>query len=112
MVEDNEDTAVVIKEYLVDEGFKVDIAVTGRAALDSFQKTRHNLLITDYLLPDTNGYALVQQCLGISENIKVIYITGVDVKQKLSSVQIGRDCQILKKPTRPSEILKTIKMMF
>lgn len=111
IIEDNEDTALVLQEFFADVGFKADVAVTGREALQKFRKGRHQMLITDFMLPDTDGYSLVKKCKGIANDVKVIYLTGVDIGKNLSQVEVGADCQIIKKPARPGDILKMVHKM-
>jgi len=111
IIEDREDTALVLKEFLADEGFKVDMALSGREALTLFQKHKHDILITDFRLPDTDGVSLMQACKKVTANFKIIYLTGVNVRTQMSQVREGPACKIISKPARPSAVLMAVEEM-
>lgn len=62
-VEDNEVAQMVINIILKNLGCLVDIADTGKAALNLFRKNKYDLMLVDIGLPDMNG-------LEICENIR------------------------------------------
>lgn len=111
VVEDHKETALVLNDYFRAHDLNSHVALTGMDALEKFEAERHDLLVTDYTLPDTNGIALVAACRAISPSVKVIYITAVDLRGIDPLFKTGPDCQIIGKPARPGDILELIRKM-
>ena len=61
IVEDDSIITDVYTQKLRAEGFDVDVAVNGRAALKIFHDRRVDLVLLDLLLPEVNGVELLQQ---------------------------------------------------
>ncbi len=111
VVEDHKETAVVLNDYFRAHDLSSEVALTGMEALEKFEADRHDLLVTDYTLPDTNGMALVAACRAISPSVKVIYITAVDLHRIDPLFKTGPACQVIDKPARPARILELIRKM-
>ena len=58
VVDEREDVREIVAYSLRREGFVVDTADTGRAALEVARKQRPAVVVTDLLLPDMAGTAL------------------------------------------------------
>ena len=58
IVEDEPALANVIKDYLKNELFDVEICTEGDKAIEVFNKYRPSLLILDLMLPGMNGYEI------------------------------------------------------
>jgi PAS domain S-box-containing protein len=61
IVEDEPDIASLIRRYLERAGFTVTTASTARNALDIVTKTRIDLITLDVMLPDSDGFTLLEQ---------------------------------------------------
>ena len=55
MVDDEPYITDLLGAALRFEGFHVDVAATGRAAIALAQQGRHDLVLLDVMLPDLNG---------------------------------------------------------
>src|SRR4051812_34121835 len=55
LVEDNEDTRVLLAYLLQDAGYEVETAGTMQAALQAFPLSHSKILLSDVGLPDGNG---------------------------------------------------------
>ena len=111
IVEDHHETAAVLQEFFSASGLEADTAQSGRQAIEKFGAVRHDLIVTDYLLPDTNGVALVEACKRIHAGVKVVYITGADIVRKNPALKLGAKARVVEKPARPAAILEVIKEM-
>ena len=58
VAEDDKVSRCVLEDRLRELGHEVDSAEDGRAAWDLFQKTCYSVLISDWLMPRTDGLAL------------------------------------------------------
>ncbi len=109
IIEDQEATAVVLQEYLNDQGFIAEVATNGRDAIKKFQAKVYDVLITDFKLPDVDGIEVVNSCKKLSPTVRVIYLTGYNLQLRRQKIKTGPDCQIIEKPCRLREILNMLK---
>ena len=106
LIDDDRDSALVLMEFLVDEGFQVDATFSAKSALKMFSAGKYQLIVTDYKLPDSDGLKLTKQFSAQDSRLKVIFLTGYKIR-----IETGKNRQILEKPARPSQILALIKKM-
>ncbi len=68
-VEDEQDIRENIAEILRDEGFEVFEAENGKVGFDSFIQNKPDLVISDIMMPEINGYGLLK-LIRESKNIR------------------------------------------
>lgn len=68
-VEDEQDIRENIADILRDEGFEVFEAANGKEGFDSFLQNKPDLVISDIMMPEMDGYALLQ-AIRESKNIR------------------------------------------
>src|SRR5712692_9648594 len=61
VVEDELGVQRILKEMLAEEGFDVQIASNGAAALHMLEVINPDLIVTDLLMPELGGVGLIQQ---------------------------------------------------
>jgi len=62
VVEDNRDTANLLRDLLVAEGYEVESVPTGEAALESLERTPDmDLVVLDLMLPGITGYEVIER---------------------------------------------------
>lgn len=61
LVEDMELIQFITKSLLSDAGFSVDIASTGKEALEKFSSKKYDFIYMDIGLPDIDGYTVTQE---------------------------------------------------
>lgn len=61
VVEDNFDIREAIRELLVEVGYQVEVAASGRAALDYFEKVDRKpcIVLLDLVMPDIDGHKVL-----------------------------------------------------
>ena len=60
VVEDNEDSRVLLESALAGNGYEVESAENGKLALELAELSPPDLIISDILMPEMDGYALCQ----------------------------------------------------
>jgi DNA-binding response OmpR family regulator len=93
---------------LTDEGFTVDLALTGRSALDTFGKKDFDLVVADLRLPDIDGMEVVKQVKTSRPDVGVIVITGYStVPTALNAMRLGA-FDFLPKPFTTDEFMESV----
>jgi len=109
IVEDEINLLNMIVSILQDEGFQsVKTAQTVKEAIDVFNHFEPDLALLDVMLPDGNGYELVQ-AFHQEQKIPIIFLTakGED-NDRLRGLSLGADDYIVK-PFLPQELILRIQ---
>lgn len=103
IVEDEEPISDLIRMNLVKAGYHCDCAFDGATAADIIGQERFDLVLLDIMLPEINGYELLDYIKGI--DIPVIFITAMsDLEQRVKGLKAGADDYI----TKPFEIIELL----
>lgn len=105
LVEDNQDIASQVIEYLTDKGMVVDYAFSGKMALSLISEQTFDLVILDLMLPDIDGYQLCGQLKEASQShLPVLMLTARDsLTDKIQGFEVGAD-DYLTKPFALEEV--------
>ena len=76
VMEDDKNVARGLEMVLTEAGYVVDLAGTGKLALEAFRQKRFDLLVADLRLPDADGMDIVRQVRANKPQTEVIVITG------------------------------------
>jgi DNA-binding response OmpR family regulator len=109
VVEDDAGLQKYLKELLLDNGYSVQIAPDGIAALNAIQKISPDLVILDLGLPNMSGEAVCAEIRKKYPNVKVIILTAKDEAADIvNGLNLGADDYITK-PFVADELLARIK---
>ena len=78
MVEDNLDHCDLSQEHLPPEEFELTIVHSGAECLAKIKKRPFDVILLDYMLPDTNGMDLLPRVREFQPNARVLFVTVVD----------------------------------
>jgi CheY-like chemotaxis protein len=97
VVDDDPEVLVVVSLALEVFGYHVTPALNGLAALKILQKKRFDLLVTDLMMDDMDGIALLKETKHLYPATKVILMTGFyDPDLILEAIQNQADDYVLK----------------
>lgn len=98
----------MIKEYIGPEGYRVDEAGDGVAALNLFKNEDYALIILDVMMPKMDGWSVLRE-IRKSSRIPVILLTARGEEyDKLFGFELGVDDYVVK-PFSPKELLARMK---
>jgi DNA-binding response OmpR family regulator len=111
VVEDDEDSALLLAETLGDHGFLVEVAHDGASALAKAATFKPQVAVLDVGLPDMDGYQLatrMRALTGLPPELRLVALTGYggDEERKRSR-EAGFD-EHLVKPVMPDVLAKVI----
>ena len=109
-IDDSADVIYMVKEHLIEAGFKVVGAQTGAEGLDLARRLRPVAITLDIILPDMDGWQVLHALKTdpITKDIPVILLTILD-KQTLG-MQLGAS-DYLVKPIDPQLLLTTLERL-
>jgi len=108
-VDDDASFLKVGQAILRSKGYYVEVAYTGREALQKFQETNYSLVILDILLPDMSGIELLTSINRVQPEIISIISTGYSsLENSVQSLNLGAFAY-LEKPLHPERLLEVIR---
>ncbi len=113
LVEDEKSITTLIKYNLEKEGFKVYCSETGEDALKVIKEKIPDIVILDWMLPDTSG---IDVCRHIKidkklKNIPVLILTAKgEPDDKIKGLEVGADDYVTK-PFNNKELLLRVKSL-
>lgn len=108
VMEDEPSVAKGLQTVLKEEGYGVDVAMTGEAALEAFSEKVFDLLLADLRLPDIDGMEVIKRIKGKKPDTGVIVITGYStVSSAVDAMKLGVS-DYLPKPFMEEELKKAV----
>ena len=108
IIDDEQLIRDVVKEYCLNEGYKVFEAENGIDGLDALEKNNIDIIVLDIMMPKMDGYTFFQK-MKEKYNIPTIVLSARGEEyDKLFGFSIGID-DYLTKPFSPRELIARIK---
>ncbi len=105
VVEDNADLAYGLRNNLEIEGHAVEVASDGRAGLEAARTHDPDLMILDLMLPELDGYRVLQSLRAEGRNVPVLILTARgEEADKVLGFRMGADDYV----TKPFGVLELL----
>lgn len=107
VVDDEVKIVEVVKSYLENRGYSVEVAYNGAEALKVFEKTSPSLVILDLMLPDMSGEE-VCKIIRLKSGVPIIMLTAkIEEEDILKGLDRGADDYIIK-PFSPRQLVARV----
>ncbi len=108
-----DDTPIQLKiviSIMQREGFQVDVAQSGKEALESIQKNRPDLILLDIVMPDMDGFVVCEAIKNNPESaeIPILFLTGQDDEDQIVRAFEMGAADFVAKPVNPPELLARV----
>src|SRR5207249_5585798 len=112
VVDDSETLGEMIRIYLTEAGYKVQVFSHPLQALTAMQagEERPRLLISDYRMPGINGLELIHRCKLIHPTLKVIAASANILDEEIEKYPFHPD-RVLPKPYTAAALLALVKSL-
>jgi two-component system alkaline phosphatase synthesis response regulator PhoP len=108
LVEDEEHIRETLRLNLELDGFEVVVADNGRTALQYFRGQHFDLFLVDVMLPEVDGFQLVEQIRLRNAEVPILMLTAKDTSQdRVNGLRRGADDYVTK-PFHLEELLLRI----
>ena len=111
LVDDDPNLILLIQDYLEFQGYEVKSADNGQEALDILEKYIPDLIICDIMMPDIDGYEVVER---IREDSRISWIPVIFLSAKgqatdrVKGLTKGADVYLVK-PFEPEELVAQVE---
>ena len=109
LVDDDRDFSKAVIAYLGRSGYELDYASTADEAYDKIYAQVYDLILSDIMMPGTDGFQFASHIRAINRNIPLLFISALDdISSKHKGFQLGIDDYMVK-PIELDELLMRIK---
>lgn len=108
IVDDQAGIRMLLTDILINEGYQVSTATTGKEALEKVYAHTYDLIILDYKLPIINGMKVLQQLEKDNKELPAILISGLVEVVKKESEKYNMIKKVIAKPFNVSDIQQTV----
>jgi DNA-binding NtrC family response regulator len=109
VVEDKDNLRTVLRKTLEAEGFGVEEAGDGRAAVDKIRRARFSMVLTDLRLPRADGHEVLRAAIESDPETPVIVMTAYGtIKDAVSAMREGA-YDYLEKPVDNDHLLALVR---
>ncbi len=111
VVEDESKTGDYLRQGLMEAGFVVDLARTGLDGHHLAMTEVYDLIMLDVMLPDVDGWRIVQALREAGKTTPVLFLTARDsVEDRVKGLELGAD-DYLVKPFAFAELLARVRTL-
>ena len=108
IVEDDEEIAMLERDYLEIEGFETVLISDGEEAVSAALGERYDLLLLDLMLPGCDGYEICRR-IRAKVDVPILMVTArTESVDKIRGLGLGADDYIAK-PFDPAELVARVK---
>ena len=108
IVDDDPEIRELIEAYLVQQGFEVSCAESGKQMFELLEQGEYDLIVLDLMLPGEHGLTLARRVKReLNTPIIIVSAQGEDV-DRIVGLEVGAD-DYLAKPFNPRELLARIR---
>src|ERR1043166_1473811 len=111
VIEDEKKTAALLAKGLHEAGFAVDLAIDGQTGPNLARRAKFDLLIVDVMLPNKDGWEVVEELRGEGVRTPILFLTARDsVRDRVKGLELGAD-DYLVKPFAFSELMARVRSL-
>lgn len=113
LVEDSEDNRLLIKTYLKNMPYVLDIAENGKVAVDMVKRERYDLILMDIQMPVMDGYTATREIRrwereeGV-EGVPIVALTAHALSEELNKCMEAGCTAFITKPVKKAVLIEAI----
>ncbi|MGM7724315.1 response regulator transcription factor [Metabacillus sp. Hm71] len=108
IIEDDPSIGELQRDYLVINGFDVELVESGKEGLEQALTIEYDLIIVDLMLPHVDGFEICRQVRAVKDIPILIVSAKKEDIDKIRGLGLGADDYVIK-PFSPSELVARVK---
>lgn len=111
VVDDNEDNAHIIRDYLEARGYPISVAYNGDEAMELFESVKPSVVLLDVMMPGRDGWQVCREMKESETNrgVRVVMVTALqDWMDKRQAIETGAD-DFVEKPFELAKLAMVVE---
>jgi DNA-binding response OmpR family regulator len=108
VVDDEKNIVQLLRLYLSNEGYEVEVASSGREALEKIQRLHPSLVLLDVMMPEIDGLEVCRQLRRDTDTPVIMLSARGDDVDRIVGLEVGADDYVTK-PFNPRELTARVK---
>ena len=111
VVDDNEDNAHIIRDYLESKGYPITVAYNGDDAMTLFDTVKPSLVLLDVMMPGRDGWQVCRdiKASAAGKTVRVVMVTALqDWTDKRQALETGAD-DFVEKPFELAKLSEVVE---
>ena len=110
-----DDDPFILDMYVLkfkDQGFQIDTATDGQAALEKIQTEKFDIVLLDVIMPKMDGFDVIKKIKEYKtpQSFKILFLTNFGQKEDVEKgMELGADGYVIKAHFTPSEVVTKVK---
>ncbi|MDQ1474551.1 MAG: two-component system, cell cycle sensor histidine kinase and response regulator CckA [Bryobacterales bacterium] len=111
IVDDETDILRLVEKILTEQGYDVILSRGAQNAINAFSRMarKPDLILTDVVMPGMSGPMLIDHLLAISQNLRVLFMSGYDERQVVQKYVVDKGFALIPKPFTPQQLAEAVK---
>lgn len=111
VVEDDKNTARLMRAVLRHDGYEVFCAINGIEALDLMDNQHIDLIVLDVMMPEMDGFEFTRQLRSCNDNTPILMVTAKQLPEDRCRGFLAGTDDYMVKPVNEEEMLLRIKAL-
>lgn len=108
VVDDDQESRDMLKRLLTLSDYEVETVISGKEAVKRLKRSKFNLVLTDWDMPEMDGLALLSHVKSQYQDIRVIMVTGrASGERRNEALVVGAE-GLLSKPYTRDQLLAIV----
>jgi len=109
IIDDDESMRDTLKLFLADSDYEIFLAESGTQGINIMEQDHPDIVISDVMMPEINGFDILMKSKKLDQNINVIMLTAFDdMESTIKAIQLGA-YDYLSKPIEQERLKIIIK---
>ena len=108
IIDDEEMVRSMLREVLQQDGHEIVEASDGQAGIEQCHEHNIDLIITDIMMPQKDGFETIRELTRTHPDIKIIALTGYGLHNLPVAYDLGAS-KVFEKPIKPRDLREAVK---
>ena len=109
VVDDEEDAVNIFSDYLEIKGISnVERCTNAKDAIDTYEKLRPGVVFLDIMMPELDGFYVLEQIRKIDSNAKIILVTADKSSNAMKKIKEVNPTDVIYKPYDIEQIMRHV----
>jgi len=111
LVEDEQTLTSIIKDTLDGNEFEICLAFNGQEGIEKYQEVRPDIIVSDIMMPDMDGFTMVRRIRQLNQQIPVLFLSARSAANDVVEGFESGGNDYLKKPFGMAELVIRVKAL-